>query len=417
MPQTKLKSKKAPVKPAVRKDIVTDNPLFPILREAGVKESKAITMITALEAIAIKTSEWEEKALITVAGPEDVQGMKRAKANRLAIKNERLDGEKFCDSQRTIVQATMADAKAEDTGWLRIKQYLKKSADDHEESLLYQEKTKERYEQQLQEELHNSRFELISPFCENPSEFPLGTMSEDSFKNLLAGFRLAKEKAEEEERLAEEARLQKEKEDAEALSALKAKEDLLNVRKIDLAKFGHLKLDLTINLETTEEEFSELKVKAVKAQTVFEKEQKELRDKTKQLEAAEFLRKKTEALLETRRKKLFALGLSFNGTHFVNTKAMYNWEQLQNISDVAFEKNLGVIAAQMQTIKAENEAEVLRKKALEASALETPIADYIKNLQLSLPKYDQKYTACAKDIEAKFAGFKKWAIDIVNLVK
>lgn len=85
-----------------------------------------------------------------------------------------------------------------------------------------------------EKELYNERFELISKHASNASIYPLGTMEQSSFDDLLNGMKLANEAKLKAEKESEESRIAKEKQDeADRIAKEKADADARESQRMD----------------------------------------------------------------------------------------------------------------------------------------------------------------------------------------
>lgn len=188
----------------------------------------------------------EQLEAVVVSDENDKVNMKLANTIRLGVRQVRLDAEKTFDAKRSEVQAQMLSYKTEDSLWLKAKQTMQILTKEIEENARWKEETRQRFEAEQQELKAQQRLVKIAQF--NPeilrSEFE--SMSDEAFNVFLSGIekqhndkieaarkaeeeRIAKEKAEAEERVriqAENARLKAEAEAKEkALAEERAKAD------------------------------------------------------------------------------------------------------------------------------------------------------------------------------------------------
>lgn len=327
--------------------------------EIKISSEKSKEILNTISHILVAEKTWEDLSRVTVDDEEDEASMVLAKANRLSIKNQRLEAEKFIDSKRKEVQEQMAEFTAEDKTWLKIKQLVIERAKGYESTLEEQEKFAENIRKAREAKLKTERTEMLQPYCEDPSIYPLEVMAESAFKQLLSALKLQHE---ENIRAEEEAYAQMERDREE-------KERKESLQKERSAKM----LPLLVPGKTVTEDWSELSEKEFikkldEAKSIFKAYQKEVEEGRI---AREKLRQKELAEAEAEKKK---------------------------------EKELA-------------EAEATKKALAKAPAKEKLMAfldtfDYDTEPLDSLK--DKGAIAMATEIKTKFSGFKKWAKTLIE---
>ena len=405
----------------------------PILTELGVKEEKAIEISNLLKAIDDKSKEWSALGKIEVTSHEDIANIKLAGKNRLRIKNERLEMEKFIKSKRDEVKERMEEFVIEDKAYLKISQYFEKEAKETEESLKVLEETAVRYAEEQKRILRETRQNKLKEVCDTYAIFPA----------MYETYRLAKQKREEEEadriRKEEEAAAEKIRLEAE----LEKKKEVANARRVEMTKY--VGVDYvgkgTITLDTSEDEYQTILSAAGVALTAYEKAQEDAR-------IAREIAQKEEARKKNIQQRLFSIGLAFNGSAFVYKTVAVNPEDLYKLDEKGVDafitttvKQIADVRSQLQKEAEEQEAARQKeiaaqveaaKKAAQAAKVEVPIlskpagksnkdllSDFIESFKYSevdpnLLK-DAQFAIAHKEILDKFAGFKKWAKSIVQL--
>lgn len=143
----------------------------------------------------------------------------------------------------------------------------------------------ENIEREKKEKLKTERIALIQPYVDDVNTYMLGEMSEDGFQKLLAGSKLQYEMRIEAERKAEEERIAREKAEAEE----REKQRLENIR---------LKKEAEEREKAAEAERKKQAEIIAKQKAEADKKEKELRDKA---EAERKAREKAEAELKAKR--------------------------------------------------------------------------------------------------------------------
>lgn len=313
-----------------------NNPLIPVLSNAGVSEKIQGTIIPVVSTYLTELERWKSLAQVEVKDHTDKKGMKLADENRREIKRKRNEAKSFLTSKRDEVKIKMETFKQEDTAYLRIIQYFEEKGKELEDNLEFQAKTAERYEVQRLDDLERSRTEVIKSLGNNPEIYPLRSMPEEGFEELVSGI-IAKKDLE---------RIQKEKE-----TAFQNRKQILDT----YTKYG---VDISsLSVDSSEEDFSTLYEKAkeakkeveeqekiaVQKQETFQKRKEEMtpyfslqyegkgtitKDSTEEeyqlvLSAAKeahkiYIEEQNKlAAFEAKRKRMFALGFSFNGESFI----------------------------------------------------------------------------------------------------
>lgn len=413
-----------------------------VLTELALPENTVQHIAEIVSAIEEKAKSWQELANITVDSHKDLEGIKLAKRNRLQVKNERIEAEKFLKAKREEVQEKMRVFTNEDKAYLKLIQFYEKVAKGFEEQLSEKETILEKYEAQQKAILREKRLAALSEVTDDAHMYPVETMSEESFNNMFQGFKLAKEKAEEVERLRleeEERILLKQKEERELAQQ---KQEIFNQRRLALAQYVSVEYNGkgTLSLETTEEEFKAMKQAADIAVTEKEKELEALRLKQQEEEKRQAEERARQEVIKARHSAFFNLGMRSDGENFSFNGEVdsVSIEFLASCSKVEVVALLAKITGQVKAAKAKQEEERLaaakaQREAEEAAAKQK--AEQEKAIQalksgdkeallfwvstFSLPEVPQGINNEAlkmksAEIIAKFEGFTKWAKKEIN---
>lgn len=335
------------------------------------------------------------------------------------------------------------------------------------------EKHAELKEAARQNALRQDRLLALAPYLANPEIYPLGTMSDDAFENLLTGSRLALEQKNAEAALAELERIRIENERALEAERLRVENDRLRkeaeerqqVQSYRLATLRPLMLpsdnsDLSLLWSLSEEEFANVfdiqSAKRVQHEAAMqaEKEEKErqqaikdaeleqeriareaklaeieesnrlAREKAAALQAekdeAERVRQeevnKKGARYEKRQVALEGIGVEFDPFSDTFSSPYISVEPIlvRDLDDAAFDTQLGGWAHHVAEAKkaAQREAD---RKAAEVEAAKAPDKDklraWVNALSMPvLPVTTIEASHVASAIDNKFNSFKTWAL-------
>lgn len=281
-----------------------------IITKEGIEKKNATKIIGVASKIIAQKFEWEKLAAMEVVDKLDKKTIKQAYANRIAIKNSRIEGVEYLKTMgRVPAQKAMEHLQKEDTAYLRLIQYLEKSAKESEDKLSEIEKYPEIHAKALQDKLVAERTELIKDLCDDPSIYPLETLEEEAFKTMLLGLEAAKKAKE--AAVIEQARLNKIAEE-EAVALAKVQEEKTKVynarRDIILSEAKPLGLDFELTLDTSLEAWEDFwKLLSEKKLEKVETDKKLLKEK-QDLEDRENIRKKFIVLGFTETTEAFVIG-------------------------------------------------------------------------------------------------------------
>lgn len=157
----------------------------------------------------------EQLETVVVQDENDKTNMKLANTIRLGVRQVRLDAEKTFDAKRAEVQAQMLSYKTEDQLWLKAKQTMQILTKEIEENARWKEETRQRFEAEQKELKVQQRIVQVSKFASELQRAEFENMSDESFSLFLAGIEKQYNDRIEAERKAEEERIAKEKAEAE----------------------------------------------------------------------------------------------------------------------------------------------------------------------------------------------------------
>jgi colicin import membrane protein len=175
---------------------------------------------------------------------EDIQ---IARTIRLSLRDNRIASEKVKDELKAagIIRGRLIDA---------LNNVIKNQSKTLELQCEQIEKDAEIKEAARVEYIRSSRAELLAPYTEDTSIFPLGTMSEEQFETMLSGYKLTAQQKKEAAEKAEAERLQKEAaekleqerirlENERLKAEAKEKEDALAAERAETARLAKIESD------------------------------------------------------------------------------------------------------------------------------------------------------------------------------
>ena len=384
-----------------------------IIRSVGLADDSAIDVLETISKLREQSKIWEELSNVDVKDHTDVLAMKNAEKNRKIIKSERNDAEKFIKSVRAGVQEQYSVLSLKDKAYLKLFQHFEAKAKAFEDDLLQKEQTKINWERQEFERITEERQNALSLVCDDYMDYPVGSMSEESFNNMLASFKVAKEKkdAEEKERIEREEKEQKEREEQEAKQ--KALDDLLQKRNNYLSVYARYEYEGkgTLTADSSEKDFKKVLAAAKEAEENWKKAE---------AERVELLR------LEGIKTKLFNMGFSFNGTHFNYSTINIAWENIKKAEAELVEPALVRYQAKIKKIKDQEAAEAAKLKAAadlpqhsiskEASS-EEALTLWLNTVELPVFEARNEKEKFAKEtIMANFKLFKKASEEVIEKI-
>jgi len=259
-----------------------------VVEQQGLALESAQNIKLAFAPFFDQAEEWRKKVeLINVTDASQTREMKMARDTRLALREIRIKADKV---RKQLKEDSLRRGRAVD-GVFNVLEFLIKPM---ETDLDNKEKFVQRLEEERKAALKIHREELLLPYQIDTSFYQLGEMSEDSFSALLDNLRIAQEAKAELARKAEDEKIAKEKADLEERARIQAEVERL--RKEAAEKEAALKIERD-KVETARKEAEE------KARKELEAIQAKARAEQK---AAEILRKETEEKVRKEKEALEA---------------------------------------------------------------------------------------------------------------
>lgn len=202
-------------------EIIEATAITKTIEASGLVPTSAKALTEAFEPIFEQARAMVAKsANINVTDATQVSEMKAARAARSELKTTRI----ACDKLReSLKKDSLNYGRAVQSAYNLIAAII----EPEEARLETCEKFAERAEAARQEGLRKSRTEALAPYGIDTSIYPLGIMKDDAFSQLLNGTRLAYEAKIAAAKKAEDDRIAKEKADAEERAQIKAENDRL----------------------------------------------------------------------------------------------------------------------------------------------------------------------------------------------
>lgn len=173
----------------------------------------------------------EQLESVVVQDENDNFNMKLANTIRLGVRQVRLDAEKLFDAKRSEVQAQMLSFKTEDQLWLKAKQTMQILTKEIEESARWKEGTRLRFEAEQKELKTQQRIITVSKFAPGLDRSEFENMSDESFNLFVAGIEKQYNDRIEAERKAEAERIAKEKAEAEERERIRLENEKLKAER------------------------------------------------------------------------------------------------------------------------------------------------------------------------------------------
>jgi len=329
---------------------------LPVTKQSGIEKAEHYAATFAPFMITVK--ELSEKASGINHNEPSALDAKLAREVRLAlVKNRTATATKKDESKAALL--------AESNLIQNLHNVVVNTSQLIEADLTAVEKYAENKEKERIEALRVNRAEQLSSFVEDANIFPLGTMTEDAFTELLTGSRLAFEKRQEDARLAEERRIKEENDRLEEQKRIREENDRLKKEAEEQQK----------ELEAERKRQAE-KLAAIEAENKKEREKAAAEQKKKDEAAATELRKQKEAADK--------------------------------------------LAAELKAKEAAEKKAAAEKLAAEKKSAKAPDKDKLKAVISLMPTFtaiDLKTNEAqivADAIRDKFNGFKKWANELIE---
>lgn len=260
--------------------------------------------------------------MIVVENENDKTNMKLANTIRLGVREQRLDAERTFDAKRAEVQAEMLSYKTEDQLWLKAKQTMQILTKELEENARWKEETAVRYLAEQKELKTQQRIVKVSSIAPEIMRSEFENMSDESFEMFYAGIekqhndkieaekkieaeRIAREKAEAEER--ERMRLENEKLKAEREAREK---EIAAERKASEEKARKEREEAESKLKAEREATAKLEAELKAKKDAEERAAKEKADKeAAELKAKQLAEKKAKSAPDKAKLESFAIML------------------------------------------------------------------------------------------------------------
>lgn len=262
------------------------NELAEIAKNVNVeKRTEVQNVLNSVFAGVIKMR--DQLDLVDITSEDDKVNMKLANTIRLGVREVRIDAEKSFDKKRSEVQSQMLSFKTEDQLWLKAKQVMQIMTKEIESNAKWKEETKIRFDAEAKELETQQRMIEVLRFDSEINRIEFEKMSSDSFDIFLSGVeakfnkrieeekrveyeRLAKIKADEDERVRmqkENERLKKdaEKKEKERVEE-KAKAEILRYEAIEKANQEKAKADRMLAEERAKSDIARKKAELIAKQ-------------------------------------------------------------------------------------------------------------------------------------------------------
>jgi hypothetical protein len=266
-----------------------------IAKESGLSKESSEALVQKFIPFFQQANEWSEKAkALTVTDISQITEMQQARDARLALKKIRVNVE---NTRKDLKEDSLKTGKAIDG----IANVLKGLIEPIEEHLEQQEKFAEIEEAKRVQKLINERLPILQEYTPDAHMYPLGTISEEAFADLVNGFKVAAQAKIDAEKKAEKERLAKEKADAaERLRIQKENDSLKAANALKEKELAATKAKAAAELKATEEKAAKEKAAGVAKLKAEVAEKNKIAAELKSKEEAAALAKK-EALAAERK--------------------------------------------------------------------------------------------------------------------
>jgi hypothetical protein len=182
------------------------NDLIRLIDQSGLEKGKTVQLGEQMSKFFNLASEWDDKIeQIVVTDPTQTREMKVARETRLMLRQYRLDAQKLIKQNRDILKEQMSDQILLDKLYLNAGKMITATFENLETKLEQKEKFAERWENEQRAILRSERLSKLQPFTNDASIYPVETMTEIQFNELLNGIKSQFEHQEREnERIAKE---------------------------------------------------------------------------------------------------------------------------------------------------------------------------------------------------------------------
>lgn len=250
----------------------------------------------------------EQLDSVVVVNENDKVNMKLANTIRLGVRQVRLDAEKTFDAKRAEVQQQMLSYKTEDSLWLKAKQTMQILTKEIEENARWKEETKERFEAEQKELKVQQRMLKVAKVAPEMARTEFENMSDETFEMFFTGIEKAYNDKIEAERKAEEERVAKEKAEADERERIRKENERLKAEA-----------------EAREKQIAEERAKADAERRAAEEKSKKEREEAERILLAE--RKAAEEKLRIERENAKKLADEIEAKRQADLKAIKDAEE------------------------------------------------------------------------------------------
>lgn len=210
---------------------VVKNEITEIIEKAGLEKKSQSTLIENFTPLFDAARQWQEDAQsIVVTDETQTDMMKKAREIRLELKKIRVNADKV---RKSLKEDALRYGKAVQ-GVYNVIEYL---IVPQEKYLEEQEKFAELQEQKRKEELTEKRQHELEPYAEYvPVQIDLAEMSEEDYRKLYNGAKYQHEARLEAERTAEEERIAREKAEEEERERIRKENERLKKEREDMER-------------------------------------------------------------------------------------------------------------------------------------------------------------------------------------
>lgn len=237
-----------------------ENALQKIVEASGLEKTKSAFILEKFQDYFKIADDWEKKAqVLVVTSPTQIAEMKMAREGRLFLKQKRVDIEK---ARKELKEQSLREGKAIDG----IANVLKALIEPIEEHLERQERFVEIREEEAKEKRRVARVEEIQFLGLDPLLYDLKNMPEESYSQLINGTRLAIQQKKEAEEKAEAERIAKEKADREERERMQVENERLRKESEEKEQLLKKEREETVKREAEQRAIVEAREKKLRAE-------------------------------------------------------------------------------------------------------------------------------------------------------
>jgi colicin import membrane protein len=331
---------------------------------------------------------------VQVEDEKDKTNMKLANTIRLGVRQVRLDAEKTFDAKRAEVQQQMLSYKTEDSLWLKAKQTMQILTKEIEEQARWKEETKARFEAEQKELVIQQRMIKVSKVAPEMLRSEFENMSEESFVIFLGGITKAYNDRIEEEKKAEEERLENER-----------KSQLNDTRtKLAMPYYDFWsEFEKTLNFgEQSEGDFNDFMDRNRKAKSDYEAKQEQIRIENERLKAEAEAKEKQLAYEKLELEQKLAIEKGKQDAALKKER-----EAKERLEAELRAKQDAETKAQKEKEQAEEKAKKEAAKLAKAP-IKRKLYLWVESFEINRTFIDEE-NEVKDNITAKFEAFKNWA--------